>query len=281
MIGFDRGRRARWAALTLIVTGLVASCGVPLPGRPEVTLVPLPADRLVLSVELDSPEADELYAALAGPALAVYGDGRVISYREDEARMNIPAAYHLATAGPDAAAQLAVDAEASGLFDPGVEYGYPNPTDLPATVVTLHGASGPRTVVVLGFSDMFDRDVSLGERRLRRQLQALLDRAGTMRGDAALLDYQVERVAVRELKPDYKSDLDTVGPIWSGPEPGTFLKPTGQGYGVEACGVLTGAAARTAYAKALDNPGQVWTVGPKQRQLVVVPILPGWQPCPV
>lgn len=67
---------------------------------------------------------------------------------------------------------------------------------------------------------------------------------------------------------------------WPGPDLGTFLKPTERGYGVVACGVLTAGPARTAYAKALINPGQVWTVGPKQRQLAVVPILPGYEPCP-
>lgn len=67
---------------------------------------------------------------------------------------------------------------------------------------------------------------------------------------------------------------------WPGPEPGTFLSPTGRGYGVIACGVLTAGPDRTAYATALTNPGQVWSVDPEQRYLAVVPILPGYEPCP-
>ena len=272
-------RRARPAALVILVLGVVAGCGLPLPGKPEVTPVPLPPDRLVMSVESYSPLAGELYDALNGPALAIYGDGRVFTYRDGRAHNTTPAAYAIVTAGPDAAARLAAEAEASGLFDPEVEYGYPDPTDLPATVVTLHGASGPRKVTVSGYSDIFDKYVSFGERRLRRQLRALVDRASEVRGDFVPTDYQVARVAVRELDPTYPLDKEVPQP-WPGPNPDRFLSPTGQGYGVVACGVLTGPAARKAYGKALDNPGQIWSVGSRQHYLAVVPILPGWEPCP-
>lgn len=265
---------------TMVLAGLLlAGCGLPLPGRPAVTPVPLPPDRLVMSVESYSPLAPELYDALTGPALAVYGDGRVFTYRDDRAHSDTPAAYAVVSAGPDAAARLAAKAEASGLFDADVEYGDPDWTDLPATVVTLHGASGPGKATVMGYDETYDRDVSFGERRLRRQLQALVDEARRLRGDAAVTDYQVERVAVREFEPVYPMD-DEVPQPWPGPDPGTFLSPTGQGYGVVACGVLTGEPARTAYAQARANPGQVWKVGPKHRYLAVVPILPGWEACP-
>ena len=272
-------RRARAAVLLVLVLGVVTGCGLPLPGRPEPTPVPLPPDRLVLSVQSYSPLAGELYDALTGPALAVYGDGRVFTYRDDRAHLTTPAVYAVATAGPDAAARLAAEAEASGLFDPDVEYGYPDPTDLPATVVTLHGASGPRTVTVSGYDDTFDKYVSFGQRRLRRQLRALVDRAREVRGDGVPIDYQVERVAVREFDPTYPMDNEVPQP-WPGPDPDTVLAPTGQGYGVIACGVLTAEPARTAYAMALTNPGQTWSIGAKQRNLAVVPILPGHEPCP-
>lgn len=270
---------ARRVALAVVVTGLLAGCGLPLPGGPEITPVPLPPDRLVMSVESYSPMAGELYDALTGPALAVYGDGRVFTYRDDRAHSSTPAAYAVATAGPDAAARLAAEAEASGLFDSDVEYGYPDPTDLPATVVTLHGASGPREVTVSGYSDTFDKYVSFGQRRLRRQLRALVDRAREVRGDAVPTDYQVERVAVREVDLTYPRD-DEVPQPWPGPDPVRLLSPTDQGYGVIGCGVLTAGPARTAYAAALTNSGQVWSVGREKRYLAVVPILPGYEPCP-
>lgn len=68
--------------------------------------------------------------------------------------------------------------------------------------------------------------------------------------------------------------------VISGYDPATFLTSTDQDYGVIACGALTADQAQTAYAQALTNPGQVWTVAGRQRTLAVVPILPGWQPCP-
>ncbi len=276
---WDGLRRTSCAVLTTMVAGLLAGCGLPLAGKPDVPPVPLPGDQLVMSVQSYSPLAPELYDALAGPALAVYGDGRVLTYRENGAPTDTPAAYAVATAGPDAAARLAAEAEATGLFDPDVEYGYPDPTDVPATVVTLQGASGPREVTVSGYDDSFDKYVSFGERRLRRKLRALVDQARELRGDAARVDYQVERVAVREFESVYPLDNEMPHP-WPGPDPGTFLGPTGQGYGVVACGVLTAGSAQAAYTKALTNPGQVWLVGQQKRYLAVVPILPGYDPCP-
>ena len=146
-------------------------------------------------------------------------------------------------------------------------------------MITLHGASGPRTLTVQGNDESFDKDVSFGQRRLRRQLRALVDRARELRGDAVPTDYQVERVAVREFDPTYPLDNEVPQP-WPGPDPDAVLSPTGQGYGVVACGVLTARPARTVYAMALTNPGQAWTVGPERRYLAVVPILPGYEPCP-
>ena len=68
-------------------------------------------------------------------------------------------------------------------------------------------------------------------------------------------------------------DEETADVRWPGPDPAKFLhRPGRAGRGSIACGELTGSAAATVYAAALENHEQRWLVGDTTRVLVVNPL---------
>ena len=64
-----------------------------------------------------------LNAALESPALAVYGDGRVIQYDEKKKERDVPAAYTIAKVDPALVAQFAAETEALNLIQEGTDFG--------------------------------------------------------------------------------------------------------------------------------------------------------------
>ena len=259
----------------MLIMALTA-CGAEIGGQPQATpsRTGLPADQLVFLVESIPGFVPVVIAALDSPALAVYGDGRVITYDEHEDGYEVPVGYTLAEVDPLLVAEFATETEALHLIEQGTDFGEPGVTDMPYTTVRLHGRGAPQSVTVYAFSEDFESDLSPAERKVRRELSAVIDRARALPGDGAWTAFRPDQVRVLEV--DDPDDTEP-HPAWPGPSPGSFLGPS---RGFDACGTLTGSAAQTAYAAARKNPGAVWTVGPTQRTLAVVALLPGTIGCP-
>ena len=120
------------------------------------------------------------------------------------------------------------------------------------------------------FDEQFDEYLPWTARRRRRRLRAVIAEAGALVGDAGR-PYVPPRVVVLEQLAD-EGDRSSA-PRWPGPAPTTFLhRPSGYVRGALACGELTGDAAATVYAAALDNSEQRWLVGDTVRVLAVNPL---------
>ena len=264
----------RWASrmITVVVIMMLTGCDLEVLGMPKSTPLPLPADQVVFEVEAYGGLVPPIVTAFSGPALAVYGDGRVIQFGDEKRPYDSPPAYVITTVSPIMVAEFAAEAEATDVINDRTDFGAPEVTDLPFTTVWLRGENGEQKVQVYAFDDTFEKDVSVRQARNRRRLAELIDRAYALPGDAALEPYTPERVRVLELDPSFGQD--TNAPPWPGPDPDQFLKPNVKRYPGIACGLLTGEEAATVYAVARDNPGARWTVDGKQRVLAVLPLLP-------
>jgi hypothetical protein len=253
---------------------LVAGCGAQAAGEPEPSSTPLPADQLVFLVEASGGFVPVLHAALQSPALAVYGDGRVIQFDETKKERDVPAAYTVAKVDPLLVAQFAAETEALNLIREGSDFGAPPVSDMPTTTVRLNGSTGPQSVQVYAFADPSDKDVSEAQRKARQELGAVIDRAHALPGDAEQAPYRPDTVRVVELE---ETEFTEMAPAWPGPAPNSFLSSTQTFF---SCGTLSGAAADKAYAAARRNPGAVWTAEGTQLTLVVTALLPGTVGCP-
>ncbi len=255
---------------------VLTACGAEVVGQPQAppSRTGLPADQLVFLVESIPGYVPAVTAALDSPALAVYGDGRVIKYDEHADGYEVPVGYTVAEVDPLQLTDFATGTEALHLIEEGTDFGEPGITDMPYTTVRLHGRGAPHVVTVYAFSEDFESDVSPAERKVRRELSAVIDRARALPGGGAWTGYRPDQVRVLEV--DHADDTERA-PAWPGPAPASFRGPSRD---FDACGTLTGSAAETAYAAARRNPGAVWTVGSTQRTLAVVALLPGTIGCP-
>ena len=253
---------------------MVAGCGAPVAGEPQPSTTPLPADQLVFLVEASGGFVPALHAALQSPALAVYGDGRVIQYDDKKKERDVPAAYTIAEVDPALVATFAAETEALNLIQEGTDFGKPAVSDMPVTTVQLNGATGPHTVSVYAFADTFDKDVSEAQRKARQDLGAVIDRAYALPGDAEQTPFRPDKVRVVELE---DTEFTEMAPAWPGPEPATFLSASKT---FRSCGTLSGAPAGKAYAAARRNAGAVWSAEGTELTLVVTALLPGTVGCP-
>ena len=267
---FSCGFRVVWVLMVMLLTG----CGAQTAGQPKPSAAPLPADQLVFLVEASGAFVPALDAALQSPALAVYGDGRVIQHDQTKKERDVPAAYTIAKVDPLLVAQFAAETEALNLIQDGTDFGTPGVSDLPTTTVQLNGPSGSRAVHVYGFADGLDEDVTETQGKARQELAAVIDRARALPGDAEQAPYRPDAVRVFELQ---ETEFTEMAPAWPGPAPSSFLSSSET---FSACGTVSGAAATKAYAAARRNPGAVWTAEGTELTLVVTALLPGTVGCP-
>lgn len=267
---FSWGFRVAGALMIMLLTG----CGAQAASEPEPSATPLPADQLVFLVEASGGFVPALNAALQSPALAIYGDGRVIQFDQQKKERDVPAAYTIATVDPLLVAQFAAETEALNLIQDGTDFGKPPVSDMPTTTVQLNGPAGPRAVHVYGFADAFAKDVTDAQGKARQELAAVIDRAEALPGDAEQSPYKPEAVRVIELE---EAEFTEMAPAWPGPAPNSFLSATQT---FRSCGTLSGAAAEKAYAAARRNPGAVWTAEGTELTLAVTARLPGTVGCP-
>jgi hypothetical protein len=265
-------------AVVLLVLALTG-CGVWPPKSQTASPSPLPGDQLVFMVQGGvGGFTPYFHQAMITPSLAVYGDGRVIQYDDGRQPPNVPATYLLSRVDPQLVAAFVADTEARKLIASETDFGDPGVSDMPTTTVQLHGAGSPHRVYVYAFGEGFDNDLAPAQRRARRDLREVIDRASALPGDAERLPYQPDRVQVTEFA------LDGVGKSrgaeWPGPDPSSFLVPVTPRSVRLACGQLSGQPAEKAYAAARKNPDGIWTYDAKRRVFAVVPELPGLGGCP-
>lgn len=261
--------RRAWLGLAagagVLAAGGLAGCGA---GGDSDPVDPLPADRLVFGVSGGgSGFSPPIFAALQSPYLVVYGSGLVL--RADDGPLRaVPSRYVRAQVDPVRVARFVADVERSQVLQG--DLGSPQVTDLGSTRVWVHGAGERQQVTPYAFDEQFDEYLPWPARRRRRRLRAVIAEAGALVGDAGGA-YVPPRVVVLEQLAD--EDDRSSAPRWPGPTPATFLhRPTGYVRGALACGALTGDAAATVYAAALDNPEQRWLVGDTVRVLAVNPL---------
>jgi hypothetical protein len=277
MIELHKVVLARRLAMLLLVVAL-AGCGVWPLDRPTDSPSPLPGDRLVFMVEDGAGGfTPQFHRALLTPALAVYGDGRVIQYDGKQAG-DVPAAYVISRVDPESVAGFVADAEARNLINDQTDFGDPRVTDMPSTTVQLHGTSRPHRIYVYAFGEGFDDDLTGAQRQARQELAEVIDRAYALAGDAERLPYRPDRVKVTEFA--LNDAGKGRGMVWPGPDPESFLKPSTPRWAGLACGELSDPAAEKVYRAARKNPDGIWISDSKQRLFAVVPILPTRGGCP-
>ena len=229
----------------------------------------LPADRIVFGVSAAPGFAPPLFWALQAPSVLVYGSGRVVRIADTGGLRGIPSRYVEAQVDPLLVARFAADAERRHALEG--DFGDPQVTDLGSTQVWLHGPGAEQRVAVYALSETYDEYTSWSGRRRRQRLRSVISDAYALVGDAGA-PYVPSRVVVLEQRVD--PDEESADVRWPGPDPTTFLhRPrAARGRGSIACGELTGSAAATAYAAALENDEQRWLVGDTTRVLVVNPL---------
>ena len=267
---------ARRLVVSVLVLAL-SGCGLGPFGEPTASPSPLPADRMVFMVESFGGLTANLDSVLVTPALAVYGDGRVIEVDNAQHIQGTPSAYTVAQVDPAAVATFVADAEERNVITEGTDFGDPMVTDMPVTTVQLHGTADPQLVHVYAFSDDFEDDVPRAQRRARQELAQIVDNAYALPGEDQRVAYRPDDVEVTQLELDKGSN--TPGPEWPGPDPESFLVPSADSPRPVACGTITGSNAGEAYAAARGNPRGVWTHGTRTLVLLVVPLLPGQAAC--
>lgn len=245
---------------------MMTSCS----GNAESTPAPgLPGEHMVFMVMSSGGMAPAVYQALASPSLAIYGDGRVLTVVEAPVLQLLPARYEVARIDPSSVASFVADVEASGLINPGTDFGTPRVTDLPSTSVMVHGSAGQQLLSVYAFDERFDARLTAEQRSARVALRAVIAKASTLAVGAARVPYSPDRVAVYEVEPGSNSEPATNG--WPGPPLSAILAPS-TGHRWIACGELNADPAEVVYQAALTNPGARWRVDGATRILAVNPL---------
>jgi len=259
----------RWQVLGTVLTLMMimmTSCSENAESTPAP---PLPGDQMAFMVMSSGGMAPAVYQALAGPALAIYGDGRVLTLAESPLLTLIPARYEVAHIDPAVVASFVAQVEASGIVNPGTDFGTPRMTDLPSTTVLVASRNGEHKVSPYAFDERFDARLTAGQRSARIGLRAVIEKASALAAGAARLPYSPDRVGVYEVEPGNNSEPATTG--WPGPPPSAFLAPS-TGSRWIACGELNADPAEVVYQAALTNPGARWLVNGATRILAVNPL---------
>ena len=99
----------RWASrmITVVVIMMLTGCDLEVLGMPKSTPLPLPADQVVFEVEAYGGLVPPIVTAFSGPALVVYGDGRVIQFGDEKRPSDSPPAYVITTVSPIVVAEFA------------------------------------------------------------------------------------------------------------------------------------------------------------------------------
>lgn len=254
------------------------------PTTPTVTVAPptdLPADQIVWQETSGGGFVPVSANAADVPALTIYGDGRILATPEDTTR-RYDATQELElrrVSGADLQAFLD-QADRSGLFSAGTDFGTPGVTDLATTTVTLHGADAAREVNVyaLGFGEEPGGPGGLTTEQAgnRTELTKLIAAAHELGGKGE--PWVPDRVRATTWPGSMTDDGSAVAEPWPGPAFDDFPASTEGGGG--SCLVIEGGDAAAVYRAARDNASPRWTDGTDERTIVVAPLVPGAPGCP-
>ena len=256
----------RWQVLGTVLTLMMimmTSCSENAESTPAP---PLPGDQMAFMVMSSGGMAPAVYQALAGPALAIYGDGRVLTLAESPLLTLIPARYEVAHIDPAVVASFVAQVEASGIVNPGTDFGTPRMTDLPSTTVLVASRNGEHKVSPYAFDERFDTRLTEQQRGARAALRSVITQASALAAGATRAPYSPDRVTVYEIEPRNNNEPATMG--WPGPPPSSFLTPSTSRRSI-ACGELIADPAEVVYRAALANPGARWLVDGVTRTLAV------------
>ncbi|MBX3314300.1 MAG: hypothetical protein KF906_08260 [Actinobacteria bacterium] len=287
--------------MALAVLGLVigvVACGSSSEGRSPIepidTTIPedasaarFPKDQIVWQVHTAGGLVPEVSWAAQRPTLTIYGDGRAFIVAPGlDRRYDQPIELRSGTVARDDLAVFVAQAEASGLFEPDVDLGTPDVTDMATTTVVLHGGGDPQSVSAYALGGRFDADLSDDLVRRRETLRRLLSSAEALVDEPEAWTPSRVRVlrladdATYEAKPD--ADPDAEPPEWSGPDLDAFGALASGSDGSETvlgCTEVDGSAAGDLFDAAKDNPLPRWKVGGIERTIVVVALLPDEPAC--
>lgn len=246
---------------------LATACSSTVTGKPTAPPAPLPDDMLVLRITYGPGLAPELIYLTMGPALSIYGDGRVMSTVSDYP--TIPR-LEVGQLGPSEVAAFAADTSDTGLIDSSLDYGDPMVTDAGSTGVLLNDGEEQQEVSVYALG--LDSGLSPAQRSRRAKLQELIDKAWELTTTSPATP---ERIRVMSAP---TASYDRADMTWPGPAPSTFMTDAQSSF-AEQCGVLEGEAAATVYDAALANDEQLWLVDGQTALLAVRPLLPDETGC--
>lgn len=217
------------------------------------------------------------YAAGAVPEVTIYRDGRVFTLAEGQDEP--PAALQVSQASPDDLEAFLAEAEASGLFEPGTDFGSPGVTDQPSTTVLLKTGDRPQQIDVYALDFAYDSpvgDVTAEQTARRDELKALAARAAALGDDAQ--PYVPDRVRAVRFDPEIVTGAPTTGAAWPGPPASAF--PPFDERTRQSCLVIEGEDATAVSRADQENPERTWDLDGTVQTIVVVPLLPGQEGCP-
>lgn len=288
-------RTHRTCALGLLAVLALGAAGCGASGGPDAVDDPRPSTTATSQPTADPADADEVvwqestgggfvpteYALTEVPDVTIYADGRIfVTVLDADGNTPRPVSLEEAQVDPEVLADFLVDAEASGLFAPGTDFGSPGVTDQASTTVTLREDGPPQTVSVyaLGFDASADQPGGVtAEQTTRRQaLTELLAQARALAEDAEPWVPDRIRATLLEFGPGVELPADA--PAWPGPPLDAFPAST-DGSG-QSCLVIEGAEAAAITTAAADDEAALWDVGGEIRQIVTAPLLPGQEGCP-
>ncbi|WP_106847776.1 hypothetical protein [Blastococcus sp. Marseille-P5729] len=255
-------RRLIIAVLLLLTT----ACGT-IAGKPTAAPEALPDDLLVFRVSYGPGLAMEVEYLTAGPALSIYGDGRVMVTLKEYP--TIPQ-LEVGQISPVRVAKFVAQVSDTGLVDDSVDYGDPMVTDAGSTGVLLNDGVQEQQISVYALST--DSGLSQAQSSRRSELQDLIDEAWDLTTTAQATP---ERIQVMSTS---AASYDRAGATWPGPAPSTFMTDSDH-YFADQCGVLKGESAAMVYDAAVANDGQLWSVDGETIMLAVRPLLPDETGC--
>lgn len=246
---------------------LITACTTTVTGAPTAPPGPLPDDQLVFRVSYGPGYSPEIVYLTTGPALSIYGDGRVMVTLADYP--TIPQ-LEVGQLTPEEVAAFAHDARESGLFESGVQYGDAQVTDMGNTVVLLDDGVAADQLSVYALS--MDSGLPSAQVKSREALRDLISTAFKLTDTTPATP---DRIQVKSAGGTGAGEATVE---WPGPAPAEFLAPSNATM-ADQCGVLEGAAAADVYEPAVTNDHQLWIVDGGVMLLAARPLLPDEQGC--
>ncbi len=264
------GRRvAAYRSALAVMLLLLAGCGGTDWDAAATSAPPLPADRVVFEVRVEGTFVPALARVYEVPELIVNGAGT--AYVVEDRDWRVPPSYSVGSVDPLRIAGLSAAVERNGTLDTN-DFGDLSITDMPNTVVRMHGPTREHQATVYGLDVGYTDRLNGDQEDRRDEISGLIDQLRSMVSD--LRPWVPDRVRVVNVRYEYADQVPDP-PTWPGPDPATF-GPGGE-LSDGCLEIVDGAGAL--YDAARANPGAAWSTPQGPRTLAVVPLLPGETAC--